>query len=107
MPFDPNNSDDEHEDNLQTNFAVEGMTCAACVARIEKVLNRLPGVSANINLATERARVWHPPSLSAEQLMAAVRKAGYGAHVGDPAPGPRSLRAELRLSRAAVIHIGR
>jgi P-type Cu+ transporter len=69
-----------HEDNLQTDFAVEGMTCAACAARIEKVLNRLPGVSANINLATERARVWHPPSLSAEQLMAAVRKAGYGAH---------------------------
>ena len=38
-------------------FPIAGMTCAACAARIEKVLNRLPGVQANVNLATEYARV--------------------------------------------------
>jgi Cu+-exporting ATPase len=68
------------EDKLRTDFAVEGMTCAACAARIEKVLNRLPGVSASVNFATERARVSHPRSLAPDQLLAAVRKAGYGAH---------------------------
>ena len=41
----------------QVELALEGMTCAACAARIEKVLNRLPGVEAAVNLASERARV--------------------------------------------------
>ncbi|MGZ8204124.1 MAG: heavy metal translocating P-type ATPase [Burkholderiales bacterium] len=63
-----------------TDFAVEGMTCAACAARIEKVLNRMPGVAASVNLATEKARVRHPGDLDAEAIMQAVRNAGYGAH---------------------------
>ena len=43
---------------------IEGMTCAACSARIEKVLNRLPGVEAAVNLAAERARVRYVPGLA-------------------------------------------
>src|SRR6478752_1151317 len=67
---------------------LSGMTCAACAARIEKSLNRLPGVAANVNLATERAQVRTVPGVTAEQLIAAVRRAGYEAEaiVGiDPA----------------------
>src|SRR5678816_281144 len=61
-------------------LALEGMTCAACAARIEKVLNRLPGVSANVNFAVEKARVRYAPgAVDVERLIEAVRKAGYGA----------------------------
>ena len=61
-------------------LAVEGMTCAACATRIEKVLTRIPGVTANVNLATEKARIHYPPgSTDVAALIAAVRKAGYGA----------------------------
>ena len=42
-----------------------GMTCAACAARIEKSLNRLPGVVANVNLATERAHILNTPRVTA------------------------------------------
>jgi Cu+-exporting ATPase len=61
-------------------LALTGMTCAACAARIEKVLGQLPGVSAAVNLATERARITYPPgSLGVGELIAAVEGAGYGA----------------------------
>lgn len=60
-------------------FPVEGMTCASCVTRIEKALMKVPGVQeANVNLATERARVvFDPQAAGREQLTAAVEKAGY------------------------------
>ena len=58
------------------------MTCAACAARIEKTLNRLPGVAANVNFATETATVgFDPAQATPEQLLAAVTRAGYGAAV--------------------------
>jgi P-type Cu+ transporter len=72
-----------------------GMTCAACAARIEKSLNRLPGVSANVNLATERANVRASPHITAQRLIEAVERAGYGAEVitdSDPA-AERARRA--------------
>jgi len=57
---------------------VSGMTCAACAARIEKVLNRLPGVSASVNLAAEKARVsFSAADCSPAQVVAAIRKAGF------------------------------
>ena len=60
-------------------FAVEGMTCASCVRRVEKALGKAPGVrEASVNLATEKARVtYDPAAVSPEQLHAAVDKAGY------------------------------
>ncbi len=62
-------------------LAITGMTCAACAARVEKVLAKLPGVSAAVNLATERARVTYPPgSIGVGELIAAVARAGYGAN---------------------------
>lgn len=57
---------------------VEGMTCAACALRIEKLLNRLPGVSASVNLATERAQVDLASDQSnAAAIIAAIEKAGF------------------------------
>ncbi|MDO4242722.1 MAG: heavy metal translocating P-type ATPase [Actinomyces sp.] len=58
---------------------VEGMTCASCVARVEKRLGRLEGVSATVNLATETARVSAPAQVSDDELVAAVVRAGYAA----------------------------
>ncbi|MGE5546048.1 MAG: heavy metal translocating P-type ATPase [Solirubrobacterales bacterium] len=67
----------------QIGLAITGMTCAACVSRIEKVLGKVPGVAkAEVNLATERANVeFLPGTATAAQLVAAVDKAGYGAKV--------------------------
>ena len=63
-------------------LAVQGMTCAACAARLEKQLNRLPGVEAVVNFAAERARVRYPvDTVDAEQLMAAVAKTGFTASI--------------------------
>ncbi len=86
-------------------FQVYGMTCAACAARIEKALNRLEGVSAAVNFANETARVQYMPGLvTPEQLVAAVRKAGYDAtervETGadeDKARRAAAYRAELKL----------
>src|SRR6266545_772703 len=63
----------------EVTFPVAGMTCASCVRRIEKALNRVEGVrEANVNLATERAHVvYDPDTATLEALRAAVEKAGY------------------------------
>ncbi|GGD84191.1 heavy metal translocating P-type ATPase [Caballeronia grimmiae] len=61
-------------------FAVSGMTCASCVARVEKMLGRVPGVeSVAVNLATERATVHADSAVTDDQLVAAITKAGYEA----------------------------
>ena len=65
-------------------LAIEGMTCAACSTRLEKVLNRLPGVDAAVNLAAERARIRYTPGVAdAALLITAVEKAGFKASVAD------------------------
>jgi len=62
-------------------LALEGMTCAACATRIETALNQLPGVSASVNFATEKATVRYSlGKTTPSQIIAAVRKTGYGAH---------------------------
>ncbi len=59
-----------------------GMTCAACAARIEKRLNRMPGVSATVNYATEKAAVhFESASVAPSQLIATVESIGYGASI--------------------------
>ena len=61
-------------------LAIAGMTCAACATRIETVLNKLPGVEANVNFASEKANIrFVPGQADAESLIAAVRRAGYDA----------------------------
>ncbi len=60
-------------------LAIGGMTCASCAMRIERRLNRLEGVSASVNYATEKARVSAPAGLDPAALVAEVEKAGYTA----------------------------
>ncbi|MFD0290175.1 heavy metal translocating P-type ATPase [Streptomyces sp. NPDC127118] len=67
-----------------TDLVVGGMTCAACVRRVEKKLGALEGVRATVNLATGTARVEHPADLGTDALVAAVEKGGYTARLPEP-----------------------
>ncbi|MGA0567234.1 heavy metal translocating P-type ATPase [Rathayibacter sp. KR2-224] len=64
---------------------IGGMTCASCANRIERKLNKLDGVTASVNYATERASVAVPAGIELAQLIAEVEKAGYKAWVHAPA----------------------
>jgi Cu+-exporting ATPase len=68
----------------QVELVIGGMTCASCANRIEKKLNKLDGVTATVNYATEKARVDFNGDISPEQLIATVEQAGYTAAL--PAP---------------------
>ena len=87
-------------------LSLEGMTCAACATRIERKLNRLDGVAAAVNFATEQATVDYDPSLAAvDDLIHTVEAAGYRASVGARAAtgdAPRD-RLRTRLVVAAVL----
>ena len=78
----------EPGEQLRTvSLSIGGMTCASCVARVEKKLNKLDGVSASVNLATESARVTAPSTVSVDDLLATVARAGYtGALLGAASP---------------------
>ena len=70
-----------------TDLVIGGMTCASCATRIEKKLNKLDGVTATVNFATEAARVSFPETLTVAELIAVVERTGYTAAV--PAPRAR------------------
>ena len=73
---------------VAVDLEVEGMTCASCAARIEKKLNRLDGVEATVNYATDKARVrYDPGKVAPEQLVEVVTGLGYGATLPPP-PAP-------------------
>ncbi|MDP2366955.1 heavy metal translocating P-type ATPase [Rhodoferax sp.] len=74
--------------NATLDLGIGGMTCASCVARVEKALKKVPGVrEASVNLATESARVRFEPSEQTEaQLRRAVRDAGYEPRAADAPP---------------------
>ena len=63
---------------------IDGMTCSSCVVRVEKSLMAVPGVQASVNLMTNSARVDFPATVTADQLIAAVRTIGYQASVSTP-----------------------
>jgi P-type Cu+ transporter len=65
-------------------LAIGGMTCASCAARIEKKLNRMDGVTATVNYATEKATVNYPETVSPDELVATVEKIGYTAALPMP-----------------------
>jgi P-type Cu+ transporter len=76
---------------------IGGMTCASCASRIEKKLNRLDGVTATVNYATEKARATVPPALTAADLIAVVEKTGYSAaEPSSEVPEPADVRDPLR-----------
>jgi Cu+-exporting ATPase len=91
-PSSPTSSPAAHVD-----LALDGMTCAACAARIEKTLNRVPGVAAGVNFATESASVdYDPKRVNVDALIAAVTRAGYGARVRRDEAAERALESTQR-----------
>ncbi|MEU1547351.1 heavy metal translocating P-type ATPase [Nocardia sp. NPDC005745] len=85
----------------QVELVIGGMTCASCAARIEKKLNKLDGVTATVNYATEKARVEVIGSVSPDELIATVEQAGYTAAL--PAKPERSEEAETEDDPAAAL----
>jgi P-type Cu+ transporter len=112
-----------------TDLVIGGMTCASCATRIERKLNRLDGVTATVNLATETAQVSFPDALTVADLIAVVQRTGYTAAPparpglstaatadpaatatggdatagADPVPLPRRLIASLALAAPVVL----
>ena len=68
----------------QIELSIGGMTCASCAARVERKLNKLDGVTATVNFATEKARVTFPESVTPEDLLTTVEAAGYEARLPEP-----------------------
>ncbi|MFJ4890311.1 heavy metal translocating P-type ATPase [Streptomyces sp. NPDC088788] len=96
-----------------TDLTIGGMTCAACVRRVEKKLAKLDGVTATVNLATGRARVSHPDDVAPHDLVTAVEQAGYQAalpappvHEDEPAEpagsGPKEAASRRERERLLV-----
>ena len=88
---------------------IGGMTCASCAMRIEKKLNRIDGVTATVNYATEKAKVTAPDGFDPALLIAEVEKTGYTAALPAPASPERPDEAdepqddELRSLRTRLI----
>ncbi|MGF6923152.1 copper ion binding protein [Paraburkholderia sp. 40] len=86
-------------------LSINGMTCASCVARVEKSLSKVVGVSsASVNLATEQATIKALASVSRDVLVSAVQKAGYDATIPatDVEQPPKRDFASLRVAGAAI-----
>ncbi|MCF6524095.1 cation-translocating P-type ATPase [Streptomyces sp. JJ36] len=76
-------------DGSRVELSIGGMTCASCAARVEKKLNRMDGVTASVNYATEKARVSFEGQVTVEDLIATVEATGYTA-TPPPPPAPRA-----------------
>jgi Cu+-exporting ATPase len=79
---------------------IGGMTCATCAARVEKKLNKLPGVSATVNFATETAHVQHSTTVDIDELVRVVQATGYTATPPAPAVAPPPAASEQPDQRA-------
>ncbi len=95
-------------------LTITGMTCASCANRIERKLNKLDGVTATVNYATEKARVRYGPGVAPGQLLATVEAAGYLASLPVPATaavvaeapdGTRPLRERLLVSLVLTVPV--
>jgi len=94
------------EPEVRVQLALEGMTCASCAARIERRLNKLEGVEAAVNFATEQAAVTYDPARAeVEDLIRAVEAAGYHASLSARAEADegRARALRTRLTLAAVL----
>ncbi|MET7426064.1 heavy metal translocating P-type ATPase [Dactylosporangium sp. NPDC005555] len=98
-------------------LAIGGMTCASCAARIEKKLNRMDGVTATVNYATEKATVTVTGDVTAADLITTVEQTGYtaalptppqagsGATAGEPADELQPLRTRLLVSLVLTVPV--
>ncbi|MGA5898041.1 heavy metal translocating P-type ATPase [Streptomyces venetus] len=99
----------------EVELLIGGMTCASCAARVEKKLNRMDGVTATVNYATEKARVAYPAGTEVADLIATVVKTGYTAQEPAPAreeepaadddPELSALRGRLVVSAALAVPV--
>ncbi len=103
-------TDQLHVPDSVVDLQISGMTCASCAMRIEKKLNRMEGVTASVNYATEKARVTYAGSVSTDDLLATVERTGYSAALPETAaPGAEQDAAgapedvELTTLRQRVI----
>ncbi|GAA3782256.1 heavy metal translocating P-type ATPase [Streptomyces chiangmaiensis] len=102
----------------EVELAIGGMTCASCAARVEKKLNRIDGVNATVNFATEKAKVSYPAGIEVADLIATVVKTGYTAEeppppqpelperpaaTGAPGEDPESAALRQRLTVSALL----
>ncbi len=90
---------------LDVDLEIDGMTCASCAHRIERKLNKLEGVDASVSFASERAHVRYPSALATQDLIDAVRRAGYGAALPAPTPHPTPTPPPVRLVVAVVLSV--
>ncbi len=112
-------SGDVRRADRSVELAITGMTCASCANRIEKRLNKLDGVTATVNYATEKAKVSYPTGVEEADLVAAVEAAGYQARLPEP-PRPeggpvagaveevdpvRALRQRLLVATALTVPV--
>jgi Cu+-exporting ATPase len=81
------------------------MTCASCAARVEKKLNKLDGVSATVNLATETARVSFPAALTVADLIAVVERTGYTAALPAPPDAAAGQEAAAAPRRRLLVSL--
>ncbi|MGV9565360.1 heavy metal translocating P-type ATPase [Streptomyces sp. NPDC003480] len=103
--------------HAEVELTIGGMTCASCAARVEKKLNRLDGVTATVNFATEKAKISYADGIEVADLIATVVKTGYTAEAPPPprpeepepqgsgAPGedPDTAALRERLTVSAVL----
>ncbi|MGQ0433258.1 MAG: heavy metal translocating P-type ATPase [Microthrixaceae bacterium] len=108
----------DHTEPTTVDLAIGGMTCASCAARIAKRLNKIEGVEASVNYATEQAHVSAPPTVTADELIAQIEGLGYSARlptssVGSAAGGdddvgaadPELVALRQRLVGSAVLGV--
>jgi len=100
----------------EVELQIGGMTCASCAARIEKKLNRVEGVTASVNYATEKAHVVLPDTVTVDDLIDVVEQTGYSAELpataadtalgdGEPADPTREPRIRLLVSAALSVPV--
>ncbi len=99
------------ETSQRVELVIGGMTCASCAARVERKLNKVDGVSATVNYATEKAQVDFPAAVSVDDLVGVVESAGYTAEPPKPEPDEDStdntdgLRRRLWVSAALAVPV--
>ncbi len=94
------------EDYKVIDLEVSGMTCASCAARIQKKLNKMDGVQASVNYATERAHVVTSAGVGVDDLIGVVQKTGYDARIPDPQAKPVDRAAQIRRRLIVAVMLG-
>ena len=92
--------DDTQQQGSDVELVIGGMTCASCATRIEKKLNKMPGVSASVNYATEKAKVSYSPDVDPADLVATVEATGYTASLPAPPTSDQDQQSSDPAQRA-------